>query len=75
MQITAIILFRLILYDEPVYEDVSGSVTAYGYIESIKERDKGITVTVYNVNVTEAVSYTHLDVYKRQEYLLLHMPI
>ena len=51
MQITAIILFRLILYDEPVYEDVSGSVTAYGYIESIKERDKGITVTVYNVDL------------------------
>ena len=61
MQITAIILFRLILYDEPVYEDVSGSVTAYGYIESIKERDKGITVTVYNVNVTEGPKVSKRD--------------
>lgn len=61
MQITVIILFRLILYDEPVYEDVSGSVTAYGYIESIKERDKGITVTVYNVNVTEGPKVSKRD--------------
>lgn len=61
MQITAIILFRLILYDEPVYEDVSGSVTAYGYIEGIKERDTGITVTVYNVNVTEGPKVSKRD--------------
>lgn len=61
MQITAIILFRLILYDEPVYEDVSGSVTAYGYIECIKERDTGITVTVYNVNVTEGPKVSKRD--------------
>lgn len=61
MQITAIILFRLILYDEPVYEDVSGSVTAYGYIESIKERDTGITVTAYNVTVTEGPKVSKRD--------------
>lgn len=61
MQITAIILFRLILYDEPVYEDVSGSVTAYGYIESIKERDTGITLTAYNVNVTKGPKVSKKD--------------
>ena len=61
MQITAIILFRLILYDEPVYEDVSGSVTVYGYIESIKERDTGITLTAHNVNVTKGPKVSQKD--------------
>ncbi len=61
MQITAIILFRLILYDEPVYEDVSGCAVAYGYIENIKERDTGITITVHSVNVTKGPKVSKRD--------------
>lgn len=61
MQITAIILFRLILYDEPVYDNISGHVTAYGYIESIKDRDKGITITICRVNVTKGREVSKKD--------------
>ena len=69
-----------VTYQVPMVTEEPSVVAAASYASKLIKRSGGFTTTIHNrqmigqVALFDAVSYTHLDVYKRQDSCLFHFP-